>query len=70
MRQYVFLCGGKKASYRDTRSPSDTDWLALAKETAVGEWLPEIVPPRRQIGVRVRSGIPWGSSNIVSQRGE
>lgn len=43
-------------------------WLALAKETVVREWLLEIVPPRRQIIIRVRFGKPWVSSNIISQQ--
>lgn len=39
--------------------------LALAKELAGGEWLLEIIPPRRQIGVCVRFGIPCETSSVT-----
>ena len=36
--------------------------LTLAKELVLGEWLPVIIYPCRQIGVRVRFNIPSPSS--------
>ncbi len=61
MRQHVLWQWQKPhtAERAEETPKSFGHWLALAKELAFGEWLLEIVPPRRQIGVRVRFGIPW-----------
>ena len=69
VRQHV-LCGGKSRIQQSRRDPrSSGQWLALAKELVLGEWLPEIILPRRQIGVRVRFDIPSPSSVTMPTEG-
>jgi hypothetical protein len=62
MRQQV-LCGGKSRIQQSRKDPRSLgQWLALAKKLVLGEWLAEIILPRRQIGVGVRFDIPSPSS--------
>lgn len=67
MRQHVF-CSMAKKKPRTAEPKGPAKRLALTKETIAGEWLLEIIPPRRKIWVCVRNGVPWGSISIVSQQ--
>jgi len=52
-------CAVAKAAYNRVRKDPRSlgQWLTLAEELVLGEWLAEIIPPCRQIGVRVRFDI-------------
>jgi hypothetical protein len=69
MHQQVLRCG--KIHIQQCRKDPRTlgQWLALAKELVLGEWLAKIIPPRGQIRVRVRFDIPSPSSVTMPNEG-